>query len=250
MYRFVADVLRPLLRVLTPYSVSGLEHVPTAGGFIVTPNHISYFDPFPWAHTLYNRGSAPVFLAKNELFDSRWLGPIMRGAAQVPVYRESATAASALRDAVQALDEGHCVAVYPEGSLTRDPDLWPMRGKTGAARLALESRAPVIPVAQWGPQEVLPRYGKVPRLFPRTTIHIRFGAPVDLSDLYDREPTVEVVMDATDRIMAAITRELEELRGERAPAVRFDPKAHGLSATGNYTADEQRRSGARGGEAR
>lgn len=238
MYRFVAGVLRPPLRALTHYSVTGLHNVPTSGGFIVTPNHISHFDPFPWAHVLYDEGIAPVFLAKSELFESAWLRFVLRHAGQVPVHRESSEAAVALRDAVAALDRGQCVAIYPEGTLTRDPDLWPMRGKTGAARLALEARCPVIPIAQWGPQEVLPPYGKVPKVFPRKTIHVRYGPPVQLDDLYDahaRRPSIEVCMEATSRIMRAITQELEELRGERAPAVRFDPRAHGMAITGDYT---------------
>lgn len=248
MYRFAANVLRPPLRLLTRYSVTGLHHVPTTDGFIVTPNHLSYFDPFPWAHTLYDHGVAPVFLAKNELFETPVLGTILRGAGQVPVHRESTEAATALREAVAALDGGRCVAIYPEGTLTRDPELWPMRGKTGAARLALESRHPVIPVAQWGPQEVIPEYAHVPKLFPRKTIHIRFGPPVELDDLYGPRPTMEAVMEATDRIMGAITRELEEIRGERAPAVRFDPKAHGMAVTGNFKQKKKRRSALRGGQ--
>ncbi len=239
MYRFMADVLRPPLRVLTDYAVTGLEHVPSAGGFVVTPNHLSHFDPFPWAHVLYNEGMAPVFLAKSELFRSRWLGFVLRHAGQVPVYRETAQAADALRDAVAALHRGQTVGIYPEGTLTRDPDLWPMRGKTGAARLALQAGCPVVPVAQWGPQDVLPEYTTVPRLLPRKTIQVRFGPPVDLDDLRDGgradRPTTETLMEATDRIMSAITAELEALRGETAPATRFDPKAHGLPATGNFT---------------
>lgn len=234
VYRLVAAVLRLLMRLVTRYSVTGLEHVPTSGGFLVTPNHISYLDPFPWAHTLYDEGVAPVFMAKSELFESWWLGPIMRQARQVPVYRERHDAASALRDAVAALEQGRCVAIYPEGTLTRDPDEWPMRGKTGAARLALEAGCPVIPIAQWGPQEILPQYSRIPRLVPRRTTHIRFGPPVDLRDLAERDLTTVVVMEATDRIMAAITHEVEQLRGERAPAVRFDPQAHGIAATGDY----------------
>ncbi len=239
MFRFGANIARPLLAMTTRYDVSGLDHVPADGGFIATPNHISYFDPFPWTHVLYNRGIAPVFLAKSELFRNKALGSFLRSTGQVPVYRESARAADVLVDAVRALDDGRCVAIYPEGTLTRDPDLWPMRGKTGAARLALASRRPVIPIAQWGQQEVLAPYGHVPRLIPgaRKTVRVRFGPAVDLSDLYpepDEHVTTVTVVEATDRIMRAITRQLEHLRGERAPGQRMDPKAHGLPTTGNF----------------
>lgn len=235
MYRVAAGLLRGAMRVVARYEVSGLEHVPEGGGFLVTPNHISHVDPFPWAHVLYNRGYSPVYLAKSTLFDTPVVGWVLRHAKQVRVDRETSSAGEALVHAVRALGEGECVVVYPEGSLTRDPDLWPMRGKTGAARLALQSGAPVIPVAQWGPQELLPRYAKRPRLSRhRRLMRVRFGPPVDLDDLRDQPLNAPTVTAATERIMAAITHELEQLRGERAPAERFDPKSHGLRVTGNY----------------
>lgn len=234
-YRVAAGILRAGMRIVARYEASGLEHVPTEGGFIITPNHVSHIDPFPWAHVLYNLGHRPVFLAKSTLFDTLVVGWVLRHAKQVRVDRETGRAGQALVHAVRALDAGECVVVYPEGSLTRDPDLWPMRGKTGAARLAFQSGAPVIPVAQWGPQELLPRYAKVIRpSCRRRLMHIRFGPPVDLSDLRDRPTTAKEVATATDRIMEAITHELEQLRGERAPTERFDPKAHGLRTTGDY----------------
>lgn len=234
-YRLLAAVVRPTMRLLARYEVSGLEHVPDSGGFIVTPNHVSHIDPLSWGHVLYNEGYSPVFLAKSALFDAPVLGTIMRHAKQVRVDRETVSAALSLAPAIRALEAGECVAVYPEGSLTRDPDLWPMRGKTGAARLALQSGCPVIPIAQWGPQDLLAPYTKVPRVsLRRTRIQVRFGSPVDLADLQARPVTAATIATATDRIMRAITDELEQLRGQSAPAVRFDPKAHGLRSTGDF----------------
>src|SRR5690606_15804387 len=131
-----------------------------------------------------------------------------------------------------------CVAIYPEGTLTRDPDLWPMTGKTGAARVALETQCPVIPVAQWGAQEILARYAKKPKIFPRKVMHVRAGPPVDLADLYGLPLTALVLKDATERIMAAITRELEVLRGEKAPTERFDARTAGLPRIGKYDPGE------------
>ncbi|HEX7806866.1 MAG TPA: lysophospholipid acyltransferase family protein, partial [Cellulomonas sp.] len=110
----------------------------------------------------------------------------------------------------------------PEGTLTRDPDLWPMVGKTGVARLALMTRAPVIPVAQWGPQDILGRYSKVLKPFPRKKVSVVAGPPVVLDDLYDRPLDTATLREATERVMAAITVILEDLRGEPAPEVRFD----------------------------
>src|SRR5690606_31058492 len=130
---------------------------------------------------------------------------IIAKTGQIPVYRESGQAAGAFRAAVDAIRAGRCVAIYPEGTLTRDPDLWPMTGKTGAARVALETQCPVIPVAQWGAQEILARYAKKPKIFPRKVMHVRAGPPVDLADLYGLPLTALVLKDATERIMAAIT---------------------------------------------
>jgi 1-acyl-sn-glycerol-3-phosphate acyltransferase len=120
------------------------------------------------------------------------------------------------------------VIIYPEATITRDPDLWPMRGKSGAARIALETGCPVVPVGQWGVQEILPPYTKKPFLFPRKRIVARVGPPIDLSDLAQVQPrTAAVVNQATDRIMAAITEQLELVRGEEAPDERYDMRVHG-----------------------
>ena len=232
-YRLAVWIVRPLLMLLTKRDWRGWEHLPRTGGFVVSPNHISHVDPLAFAHFMFDSGHPPYFLGKESVFRVPVVGAILRGAEQIPVYRNTGRAADAFRAAVAAVEEGKCVGVYPEGTLTRDPDLWPMVGKTGAARIALTTRCPVIPVAQWGPQEILAPYTKRLRLFPRKTMHVMAGPPVDLSDLYDRPLDAAVLREATDRIMAAITRLLEELRGEKAPAERFDSRKHGLPETGN-----------------
>ncbi len=233
-YRFTVAILRPLLMVLTKRDWRGVEHLPTTGGFVAAPNHLSYFDPLSFAHFLIDNGHPPFFLGKEGVFRIPVVGAILRGAQQIPVYRNTGHAADAFRAAVAAVESGKCVGVYPEGTLTRDPDLWPMVGKTGAARVALTTKCPVIPVAQWGPQQVLEPYGKRPKLLPRKTMHLRAGPPVDLSDLYDQPVTGTLLREATDRIMAAITAELETIRGEQAPGERFDSRMHGLPDTGNF----------------
>jgi 1-acyl-sn-glycerol-3-phosphate acyltransferase len=130
------------------------------------------------------------------------------------------------------LADGELVVVYPEGSLTRDPDLWPMRGKTGAARLALLAGVPVIPVVQWGPQEVLAPYSRRLHLVPRRTVTLAAGEPVILDDLLDRPIDAALLKEANDRIMAALTAGVEQLRGQTAPAQRFDPRQAGISEFG------------------
>ena len=223
-YRLAAVIVKPWLIVFFKRDWRGMEHIPAEGGFITAINHNSYLDPLSYAHFQYNTGRVPRFLAKAGLFRAPVVGTLLRGTGQIPVFRESADAASAFRAAVTAINSGECVAFYPEGTLTRDPALWPMVGKTGAARVALLTRAPVIPVAQWGAHEAMPPYAKEKRLrlLPRKTFRVLAGPPVDLTEFYDREPTAETLRAATDRIMDAITALLAELRGEPAPAERYD----------------------------
>ncbi|MFI1305248.1 lysophospholipid acyltransferase family protein [Streptomyces sioyaensis] len=223
-YRLAAVICKPPLLVLFKRDWRGMEHIPADGGFITAVNHNSYLDPLSYAHYQYNTGRVPRFLAKAGLFKSGFVGLMMRGTGQIPVYRETTDAATAFRAAVSAIEKGECVAFYPEGTLTRDPELWPMQGKTGAARVALLTKAPVIPVAQWGAHEAMPPYAKEKklRLLPRKTLRVQAGPPVDLSAFYDQEPTAEVLRAVTEVIMAAIAEQLAVLRGAPAPAEPYD----------------------------
>ena len=179
-------------------------------------------DPLTFAHFLYDNGRPPKILAKASLFSVPVLGGLLRRTGMIPVQRNTAAAASSLSAAVDALRSGECVAVFPEGTLTRDPDLWPMVAKTGVARLALTTQAPVIPIAQWGAQRILGRYKKLLKPFPPKPVTVVAGPAVDLSDLYGRPQDAATLREATDRVMAAITTLLEDIREEKAPAVRFD----------------------------
>jgi 1-acyl-sn-glycerol-3-phosphate acyltransferase len=232
-YRLAIALLRPLLMVVTKRDWRGAENLPDDGGFIVCSNHMSYLDAFTLAHFLIDNGHPPYFLAKESVFRIPLVGRIVRGAGQIPVRRETGDAGLAFAAAVVAVREGRCIAMYPEGTLTRDPQLWPMVAKTGAARLALTTGSPVVPVAQWGPQDVLAPYAFWPRLLPRKTMHIVAGPPVDLSDLQGRPLEPVLLRQATARIMDAVTALLEPLRGATAPVVRFDSRALGLPPTGN-----------------
>lgn len=240
-YRVAVVLLRRPLLTLTKRDWRGTEHLPHQGGFVACTNHVSHFDPLAFAHFLYDNGHLPRFLGKAAIFRVPVVGTILRGAGQIPVYRESADATKAYTDAVDAVRRGECVAIYPEATITRDPGLWPMTGKTGAARVALVTGAPVIPIAQWGPQEVLPPYSKRLRLLPRKTMHLAAGPPVDLAEFSGRRMDAETLRLVTEKIMTAITVLLEEIRGEPAPAVRFDARAEGLPVTGDPRTDPGRR---------
>lgn len=239
-YTFAASILHPLMSTLTRHEWHGAEHLPATGGFLAACNHTSYVDPLALAHFLYDNDRPPHFLGKIEVFNVPVVGRILRKAEQIPVYRDTDQAADAFRAAVAAIRAGQCIAIYPEGTLTRDPGLWPMTAKTGTARIALTTRCPVVPVGQWGPQAVLGPYARVPRPLPRKTMRVNAGPPVPLDDLYDRPLDRAVLSEATDRIMAAITAIVETLRGEPAPTERFDARAHGLPATGNFHDGEMR----------
>jgi 1-acyl-sn-glycerol-3-phosphate acyltransferase len=231
-YRFAVGALKPPVILLTRRRWLNQELLPSSGGFVVAPNHTSHFDPIAVAHYLYDNGRAPRFLAKDELFDVPLVGHIVDHAGQIPVHRETGAASDAMRDAIAAVRAGECVVCYPEGTLTRDPNLWPMRGKTGAARIALATGCPVIPMAHWGAHRVLAPYGRKPHVFPPQTVSVTVGPPVDLSDLMGQEQTAEVLQEATDRIMDAITALVAELRDEVPPAERLDPRAAGLPEIG------------------
>ncbi len=238
-YRVIVFFIRPLLMLTTKRAWRGGANLPTEGGFIACPNHLSHTDFLLFAHLMYDSGRPAFFLGKSELFKLPVLGWALAKAEQIPVYRGTQKATEAYRAAVAAVRSGKAVAMYPEGTITRDPDIWPMRGKTGAARVALETRCPVIPVTMWGPQAIMGPYERGFHLFPRKTIEVIVGAPVDLADLYDRPDHQRAAQEATDRIMAAITAQLETLRGEVAPAERFDPRKHGLPEFGAIPAQNR-----------
>lgn len=216
--------MRPLLFSMTRPTWSGTEHLRRDTGFLVAANHVTMVDPLTTAHFLWDNGVAGRILAKESLFRVPVLGAVLRATGMVPVHRGTSRAADALRSAAEAVREGECIVVFPEGTLTRDPDLWPMAGKTGVARLALETRAPLVPLAHWGTHRLLANYGKVLKPIPRKPVTVVAGPPVDLSDLYDRPQDAATLREATERVMDAITGLLEEVRGEKAPAERFVPR--------------------------
>jgi len=230
----IAGPAAPVARVLARTRIRNGGKLPSTGAYILTPNHMSNIDPVVVGEAVWRLGRAPRFLAKESIFRVPVVGALMRAMGQIPVERGGAArGAIPLSSAKRLVAEGQGVIVYPEGSLTRDPDLWPMRGKTGAARLALQLGVPVIPVAHWGAQVLMPVNTTKLRLRPRARVELIFGDPVDLSDL-GRVADRAALATATDRIMAAITALLEELRGETAPAERWDPAKHGQPEIGIF----------------
>src|ERR1700761_1464582 len=181
-WRIVAGKgLQQLLHLLMKHDQQGRQFLPREGGVIVAPNHLSYADWGAVALYSYESGRFPTFLIKSSAFDVKVIGPFLRILGQLPVYRNRGDAALVLKTAEAALRDNQCVIVYPEGTASRDPGLWPMVGKTGVARLALRTGVPVIPVGQGGRREGLPCGTPKPRLFPRKRPRLVAGPPAALS---------------------------------------------------------------------
>jgi 1-acyl-sn-glycerol-3-phosphate acyltransferase len=216
-------VLVPLLRTLIRNKWEGRGNIPRRGGVILAPNHLSYIDWAPDALFFQASGRYPTFLIKASAFEVKGIGAFLRKAGQLPVHRGRADAALVLKEAEKRLAEGAAVIFYPEGTATRDPDLWPMTAKTGIARLALATGVPVIPVAHWGTHEILPYGDKKPKLFPRKTVRTVAGPPVDLSEWAGQHTSAKALRAATDAIMAEVTAMVGQLRGETPPEVPYDP---------------------------
>jgi len=219
-------VVPALLAAFTKHEWDGQENIrniPSGSGVILAANHLSYADPLPLCLFTHRAGRYPVFLAKSTLFEMKGLGTVMRGTGQLPVYRGQADAALVLRDVEQGLRDGACVIFYPEGTATRDPDLWPMVPRTGVARAALATGVPVIPVAQWGAQKILPYGSMRPHLLPRHLVQITAGPPVDLSAFEGKPLSTQILREATQAIMKDVTGLLAGIRGETPPAEPYHP---------------------------
>lgn len=221
--RFAVVLVVPVMWLLTRWTWTGQERLPGSGGVIIAANHISHFDPLTLAHFVYKSGRWPRFLGKASLWRLPVLGFLLRKTQQIPVERGSVEAVKSLDALIDALRQGGAVIIYPEGTTTREPQLWPMRGKTGAARLALATGAPVIPVAMWGPERVFdPRTQRLV-LKPRTPVRVTAGPPVDLSRWRGAEATRVVLDEMTDAILLDIRDLLAGLRGGSPPPLYQPP---------------------------
>jgi len=234
-WRITAGFALPLVALISRITLRGAENVPATGGFILAPCHFSAIDPVIMGVGLWKAGRAPRFMAKESLFRVPVLGSILRGLGQIPVDRSGQQRALGPMKAARVLaDTGSGLIVYPEGSLTRDPDLWPMRGKTGAVRMALDANIPLIPAAHWGTQILMPRYSGRIKFFPRTPITILIGKPIDLAAFRGKPIDQKLLNTATNILMNAIAELQGQLRGEKPPTKRWDPAEHNQTTTGKF----------------
>jgi 1-acyl-sn-glycerol-3-phosphate acyltransferase len=222
VYALAKAVVPPMIRYWVRLDCQGLHHIPRQGPVIIAANHISYFDPLCLAVFIDAAGREVRFLAKSELYRNPLLGWVLRSAGQIPVYRESRDAARSLQDAVAAMREGAAVAIYPEGTTTRNPDFSPMKAKTGVARLAALTGAPVVPVGMWGAHLLFTR-GRVGPFRRGIRVVVRAGPPMDLGLAPDA--TLEALNNARDRIMDAIVGLVEEAKTGWSPPAWYLRKA-------------------------
>lgn len=235
IFRLLAFLVLPAMYFLARYRIIDGDKLPRTGAFVLAPNHYSEIDPIVVGVVLWRLGRMPRYLTKASLFTVPIVGWFVRKSGQIPVERSGTVRGSGpLGAAARLAEQGHGVIIYPEGSLTRDPEMWPMRGKTGAVRMALEAGVPLIPAAHWGTHLVLPRYSKRISLFPRKTITVKFGDPLDLSAFAGRGVDAKSLNEATGLLMDAITGLVAELRDEEAPAERWDPAQHHQRETGRF----------------
>ncbi|MBB4957568.1 lysophospholipid acyltransferase family protein [Micromonospora polyrhachis] len=238
--RFAVMLVKPVMTGWTRRTWRGMEHLAGDQGIIIVANHLSHADPLVSAHFIYDAGRWPQYLGKASVFRVPGIGWLLHKCRQIPVERGSVEAVRSLDKLVDAVQSGGAVVIYPEGTTTREPDLWPMRAKTGAARLALTTGAPVIPVVMWGPEKLFDPRTKKLGLRPRLPVTVVAGPPVDLSRWADAAPTKTTLDEMTDEIMLRLRDMLAELRGETPPPLWAPPTR---TATSGQPTVQQRRDG-------
>lgn len=233
--RTLAHILRPFVRLLYKVEVTGTENLPKSGGYVLAANHVTTLDALAVAYMMYFRlHRAPHFLAKEGLFRTPIVGPVLLACGQIPVFRSGRNNTDPMQSAYDVLNAGHTIGIFPEGTLTREPNQWPMRARTGAIRLSLETGVPIIPVGQWGTEAVMETYSSKIRPKPWHKVRIVIGKPISMDPYKDKKMSTEDLVELSDKVMVEITKIVEELRGEKAPAKRFVPSEHGLPEHGNF----------------
>jgi putative phosphoserine phosphatase/1-acylglycerol-3-phosphate O-acyltransferase len=214
LQRLAMAFTRPEIVPYADIEIVGAEHIPASGPCIVVANHRSYFDPTVMAMVFAKAGRTARFLGKKEVFDAPVLGIIAKAMGGIRVDRGSGSD-EPLKAAVEALQGGELVAIMPQGTIPRGPAFFDpeLHGRSGAARLAQLTGAPVIPVGLWGTEKVWPRHSRVPKVLnivdaPSVTATV--GKPVKLKH--------DSLESDTKKIMKAIVKLLpDEARSKRTP---------------------------------
>lgn len=220
LMRLIAPPLKGVISATQRVEIHG--DVPRTGPVIIAANHTNHFNGPIIAVELYRRGRVPCAATRADLFKVPVLGWALKNLAQIPVYRPDVASTptggdglSSVRALSAALDDGACLVLFPEGTFTKDPEQWPMKGKTGVARLVLaHPEVQVVPTAHWGNERLVEngklRWRRLGR--KKTRVDVRFGKPLDFSEFRGRDETHELLTEMTTFVMDAITAELRELR--------------------------------------
>ena len=232
IYVLTRSIVIPAMHVWFRWHIEGLENIPPQGPAIIAFNHVAYLDPLAIGYVVDRAGRRPRFLAKAELFKDKRIAWVLRGCGQIEVKRGTVDAPAALRNALDALERGEVIVIFPEGTVTTDPDLEPMPPKTGAARLALLSGAPLVPGAIWGTANIWPK-GYAHRWAPRQEVVVRMGEPLKFPEQVDTPGSSQ---EAGRRIMLEIHSLLAGIR----PLVPDRRKPRGGGGRKNGTGGGQR----------
>ena len=208
MYAVARALLLPFLKLFFSWRLIGRENIPRSGPVIVACNHISYFDPLCHAYMIDRSGRKCRFFAKSELWKNPFLRFVLTHAHQIPVERGSGEKGP-VEKAVEWLERGELVVIYPESTITTNPDLTPMQGKTGVGRTALATGAPVVPIAVWGSHWVRPKRRKPVQRWRRLIV-LKAGDPMRFDDLKGL-PEAEAAREATDRVIGELDRLVREV---------------------------------------
>ena len=204
------------------FQITGTEHVPRSGGVLLAYNHIGYVDFVYGGLGANPSGRLVRFMAKRELFDHRWTGPLMRSLRHIEVDRGEGL--TSYRTAVEQLRAGEAVGIFPEATISRAMEL--KEFKSGAVRMAAEAGVPVVPVILWGTQRMMTK--DHPRDFSRgKTISISVGAPLHFSGEDAVAQTAELKAVMSGMLDEAIRNYPAE---EQPPGSWWVPASHGGSA--------------------
>ncbi|WP_243792633.1 1-acyl-sn-glycerol-3-phosphate acyltransferase [Saccharopolyspora gloriosae] len=221
--RLAAIVFYPATSLLSRVRVHGLANIPATGPAILVLNHISHLDPVYDAVTVHRAARIPRFMAKSTLWNVPVLRNVLIGVEQIPVFRRTADARKSLESAHDALEVGKVVILYPDGTVTKDPEGWPMIPKPGVARLALEHDVPILPAARWGTRDIYDHYAKKFRPFPRKTVHVRIGEPLDLSEFHGKSADAHTLRAISEAAMNRVRELLSEIREQQPPEEFYSP---------------------------
>ncbi|MFN8037786.1 MAG: lysophospholipid acyltransferase family protein [Acidimicrobiales bacterium] len=255
LYDVARAVLSPIFSFCWNIEVEGLEHVPTTGGAIIAPNHVSVLDSFFVPFSLPRR---ITYVGKAEYMDSWKTKYVFPAMGMIPIDRSGGSASQgALDAATRVLERGELFGIYPEGTRSRDGRLH--KGHTGVARLALRTGCPIVPTGVQGSLEVQPPDAKVPNVFRK--VRVRFGRPIDVTRYLDRPDDRLVLRQITDEVMYEIrnlsgqeyvdayaTKTSETMPAETAkPAVGVaEPVDAGANGNGNGSGSGEAADGAEG----